>query len=149
MTDEEYDLALINRDPFAVGPRRGQISSGPAPRGGRDQYDYTPLETYGNLARGLGTGATLNWSDEGEALARSRMPGGRSYEDELKDIRSSYGEWAQRNPYTSLGSELAGGMLPLAALYAAVPATAGAAIPGAAAATARTVGTLNRHQTVA
>lgn len=144
MTDEEYDLALINRDPFAVGPRRGQISSGPAPRGGRDQYDYTPLETYGNLARGFGTGATLNWSDEGEALARSRMPGGRSYEDELKDIRSSYGEWAQRNPYTSLGSELAGGMLPLAALYAAVPVTAGAAIPGAAAATARTVGTLSR-----
>lgn len=144
MTDEEYDLALINRDPFAVGPRRGQISGATTPRGGRDQYQYTPLESYGNLLRAGATGATLNWSDEAEALARSRMPGGRSYEDELKDIRSSYGEWAQRNPVTSLGSELVGGMLPLAALYAAVPATAGAAVPGAAAATARTVGTLSR-----
>lgn len=143
MTDDEYDLALINRDPFATIPSRMGIPTS-LPRQGNTQYQYTPLSSYGNFARSLGTGATLNWSDEGEALARSRLPGGRSYEEELRDIRNAYASYAQRNPITALGGEFVGGMLPLAALYAAVPATLGAATPAAAVATARSAGALNR-----
>jgi len=144
MTDEEYDRALLARNPFMVSPSRMGVSGVPVPRQGDTQYAYTPLEAYKNLARGVGTGATLNWLDEGEALARSKMEGGRSYEEELRDIRNQYGAWAQRNPYTSFGSEFVGGIVPMAALYATVPATGGATLPAAVAATARTAGTLKR-----
>lgn len=143
MTDDEYDLALINRDPFATIPSRMGMPTS-LPRQGNTQYQYPPASSYGNFLRSLGTGATLNWSDEGEALARSRLPGGRSYEEELRDIRNAYGAYAQRNPLTAFGGEFVGSMLPMAALYAAVPATLGAATPAAALATARSVGALNR-----
>lgn len=144
MTDEEYDRALLARNPFMVSPSRMGVSGTPLPRQGNTEYQYTPLESYKNLLRAGATGATLNWSDEGEALARSRMPGGRSYEEELRDIRREYGAYSERNPYTSLGAEFVGGMLPLAALSALAPVTAGATTPAAAVAGARTVGTLNR-----
>ena len=144
MTDEEYDRALLARNPFMVSPSRMGVSGTPLPRQGNTEYQYTPLESYKNLLRAGATGATLNWSDEGEALARSRMPGGRSYEEELRDIRKEYGAYAERNPVTALGAEFAGGILPLAALAALTPATAGATAPAAAVAGARTVGTLNR-----
>ena len=148
MTDEEYDRALIARDPMMAPPSRLGVSASSLPRGAGAEYSYTGPESYGNFLRSLTTGATMNWSDEAEALARSRMAGGRSYEEELRDIRNQYAAFAERNPFTSAAGEFAGGVLPLAATYMLTPATGGAALPAAAAATARSAGALARLKDV-
>lgn len=92
----------------------------------------------------LGQGLGMGWGDEAEAWLRSRLPGGRPYEQEVADIRKSYGEFGQRNPWTSGAAELAGGLTPLAASYLAAAGTGGMAAPAAAATTARTAGVLGR-----
>lgn len=148
MTEEEYDRALIARDPMMAPPSRMGVSAPSLPRGTGAEFSYTRPESYGNFLRSLTTGATMNWSDEAEALARSRMPGGRSYEEELRDIRNQYAAFAERNPFTSAAGEFVGGVLPLAATYMLTPATGGAALPAAAAATARTAGALARLKDV-
>lgn len=92
----------------------------------------------------LGQGLGMGWGDEAEAWLRSKLPGGRPYEEEVGDIRKSYGEFAQRNPYTSGAAELAGGLAPLAATYLATAGSGGMAAPAVAATTARTAGVLGR-----
>lgn len=72
-----------------------------------------------NRMRAAGQGAMLNWSDEAEALARSKM-NGTPYESELKQIRQEYGKWAQENPLTAGATEFIGGAVP-GALTIAIP----------------------------
>lgn len=92
----------------------------------------------------LGQGLGMGWGDEAEAWLRSKLPGGRPYEQEVADIRKAYGDFGKRNPLTSGAAELAGGLAPLAATYLATAGTGGMAAPAAAATTARTAGVLSR-----
>ena len=92
----------------------------------------------------LGQGLGMGWGDEAEAWLRSKLRGGRPYEEEVADIRKNYGEFAQRNPMTSGAAELGGGLLPMAASLVGTAATGGVAAPAAAATAARTASILSR-----
>ncbi len=95
----------------------------------------------------LGQGLGMGWGDEAEAWLRSKLPGGKTYEEERDKINREYGEFARRNPVSSAATEFAGGVLPMVATYVATPFTGGAAAPAAAATTARTAGALSRLAT--
>jgi hypothetical protein len=93
------------------------------------------LSGYG---RALGQGLAMGWSDEAEARARSAVSG-RSYEDELRQIRREYADFSERNPIGAPLAEFVGGV---------VPSVAGMLLPGTQAAGvasgARTLGALGR-----
>ena len=87
----------------------------------------------------IGQGLGMGWGDEGEAWLRSKLGQG-SYEDQVKQIREEYGQYAKENPYTSGALEFAGG---------AAPGVAAMMIPGGQAAGAAqlqrsTLGALGR-----
>lgn len=136
MTDDEYDLRLIERDPFAAPPSRLGVRNVPKPAN-------EPLENEYYRAF-LGQGVGMGWGEEGEAWLRSKLPGGRSYEDEVRDLRERYAEFSRRNPTGSTIAEVAGGIVPTAAALLAAPFTGGATAPAAAAGAARTAGALGR-----
>ena len=50
----------------------------------------------------------LGWGDEAEAALRSKL-GDKSYEDYLKDINQSYGDFARQHPIIAPAAEFAGG----------------------------------------
>jgi len=92
---------------------------------------------WGNTARAvLGQGLAMGWGDELEAKIRT-MSGDETYEEELAMIANSYDSYADENPMTALGGEIAGSFLPTVAAYAAAPFTGGATAPLAIANTAR------------
>lgn len=136
MTDEEYDRALLSRDPFITQASRLGVKNVPVPAN-------EPLENEYYRAL-LGQGLGMGWGDEAEAWLRSKLPGGRSYEEEVSDLRRKYAAFQERNPVGSNVAEFVGGAIPTAASLLATPFTGGAAAPVAAAATARTAGTLGR-----
>lgn len=92
---------------------------------------------WGNTARAvLGQGLAMGWGDELEAKIRT-MSGDETYEEELAMIADSYDVYADENPLTAIGGEIAGSLLPTAAAYLATPFTGGATAPLAIANTAR------------
>lgn len=135
MTDEEYDRALLGRDPFAAPPSRLGVRNVPTPRNEPLDNEY-----YRAL---VGQGLLMGWGDEAEAWLRSKL-GNRAYEDEVRDIRKRYADFQERNPTGANVAEFVGGALPAVGSLLAVPFTAGAAAPAAAAATARSAGALGR-----
>ena len=92
---------------------------------------------WGNTARAaLGQGLAMGWGDELEAKIRT-MSGDETYEEELAMIADSYDSYAEENPGTALGAEIAGSFIPTIAAYALAPFTGGATAPLAVANTAR------------
>ena len=107
----------------------------------------------GAVRAAIGQGLGMGWGDEGEAWLRAKlgnseyspgwlrsMAGQGSYEDQVKQIREEYGQYAKENPYTSGALEFAGG---------AAPGVAAMMIPGGQAAGAAqlqrsTLGALGR-----
>lgn len=90
---------------------------------------------------GIGQGLAMGYGDEVEAFIRSKLPGGRPYEEELTDVRQKI-ETAQRErPIAATTAEVGGSVAPVIASLAAIPFTGGASTPAAAATVART-GTL-------
>lgn len=90
---------------------------------------------------GIGQGLAMGYGDEVEAFIRSKLPGGRPYEEELTDVRQKI-ETAQRErPIAATTAEVGGSVAPVIASLAAIPFTGGASTPAAAATAART-GTL-------
>lgn len=61
----------------------------------------------GNLARAVGQGITFGFGDELEARYRA-LTGGRSYDEEVADIRESIEQFRETNPYAAYGSEFVG-----------------------------------------
>lgn len=133
MTDEEYDRALLERDPFAAPPSRLGVRNVPTP-------SNEPLDNEYYRAL-VGQGLMMGWGDEAEAWLRSKL-GNRAYEDEVRDIRKRYADFQERNPTGANVAEFVGGALPAVGSLLAVPFTGGAAAPAAAAATARSAGAL-------
>ena len=92
---------------------------------------------WGNTARAvLGQGLAMGWGDELEAKIRT-MSGDETYEEELAMIADSYDPYAEENPLTAFGGEIAGSFIPTVAAYALAPFTGGATAPLAVANTAR------------
>lgn len=90
---------------------------------------------------GIGQGLAMGYGDEVEAFIRSKLPGGRPYEEELTDVRQKI-ETAQRErPIAATTAEVGGSVAPVIASLAAIPFSGGASAPAAAATAART-GTL-------
>lgn len=65
----------------------------------------------GGARAALGQGLGMGWGDEAEAWLRSKL-GNESYENNLKKIRSEYGEFSQQYPFTAGTAEFAGGAAP-------------------------------------
>lgn len=68
-------------------------------------------EFVGGARAALGQGLGMGWGDEAEAWLRSKL-GNESYEDNLKKIRTEYGQFSQEHPYIAGTSEFAGGAAP-------------------------------------
>ena len=103
---------------------------------------------WGNTARAvLGQGLAMGWGDELEAKIRT-MSGDETYEEELAMIADSYKPYAEENPLTAIGGEIAGSLLPTAAAYLAAPFTGGATAPLAIANTARLAALGNKARQV-
>jgi hypothetical protein len=78
-----------------------------------DEY----LAGTGQIGRSLiGQGLGMGYGDEAEAWLRSKM-GDKPYDEELANVQKSMEGFAERNPVTAMTSELAGGLIPLAASY--------------------------------
>ena len=93
------------------------------------QGDATPA----NIARSvLGEGLAMGWGDEAEALVRSKLTD-EDYADIIKRIRAQNEAYAEKHPIASLTGEIAGGVLPTIASFAALPFTGGASAPVVAA----------------
>jgi len=89
--------------------------------------------TPANIARSvLGEGLAMGWGDEAEALVRSKLTD-EAYADIIKRIRAQNEAYAEKHPIASLTGEIAGGVLPTIASFAALPFTGGASAPVAAA----------------
>jgi hypothetical protein len=84
-TDAEIDAYLA------------QQAAAPSPMAGR--------------ARAAIQGATFGLGEEAEALARSLLPGGRSYGEEVGRIRGEMEAYRQARPKEALAVETAGGMM--------------------------------------
>lgn len=98
-----------------------------------------------NTARAvLGQGLGMGWGDEAEAWLRSRLPGGKSYEQELKNVNQDYARFARKHNVAAPALEFVGGVLPTVAAVIGTGATGGAGAPAAAASGARTLGALGR-----
>jgi len=138
MTDEEYDRRLLERDPFAAPVSRMGVRQAPTQR-----ISISPEDSAGYMRALVGQGLGMGWGDEAEAWLRSKALG-TNYDEEVRKIRQGYAEFSRRNPIASTVTEFAGGALPTVALMAATPFTGGAAAPAAAAAGARSAGTLSQ-----
>lgn len=102
-------------------------------------------------------GLSFNTSDEIEAGLRALMQSGMSafdaqqtmsgiikgekpqsaYDQQLARVRAGLEEYSQQNPKTAVASELAGAILPMAAMYLMTAGSGGATAPAAVAQTAR------------
>lgn len=90
---------------------------------------------------GIGQGVMMGYGDETEAYIRSKLPGGRPYEEELADVRQKIRTAQEERPIAATTAEVGGSLAPALASLAAIPATGGASAAGTAATAART-GTL-------
>lgn len=63
------------------------------------------------MARGVAQGATFNFADELEGLARS-MVKGDSYDDEVSRVRAEQNRFRQQEPGLAFASEMAGAVVP-------------------------------------
>lgn len=90
---------------------------------------------------GVGQGLMMGYGDEAEAFVRSKMPGGRNYDEELADVRQKIATTQKERPIASTTAEVGGSLAPTVAALAAIPFSGGASAPAAAATAART-GTL-------
>ena len=90
---------------------------------------------------GIGQGLMMGYGDEAEAFVRSKLPGGRSYEEELADVRQKIRTTQQERPIAATTAEVGGSLAPTVAALAAIPFSGGASAPAAGAAAVRT-GTL-------
>jgi hypothetical protein len=79
-----------------------------------------------NIGRAVGQGAGFSFGDEAIARVRAQMEG-RPYDEILAEERAAYKAFADKYPYTALGTELVSG---------AVPSLAAMMVPGGQAATA-------------
>ena len=79
-----------------------------------------------NLGRAVGQGLGLGFGDEAIARVRAKMEG-RPYEEVVKEEREAYQRFQEKNPFTSLGTELVSGIVPTVGM-ALIP---GAGTPGA------------------
>lgn len=91
-----------------------------------------------NAGRALGQGLSMGWSDEAEAQARA-LKSGRTYEEELADVRNEYARFAKEYPIAQPALEFVGGALPAVAAMVLPGGQVGAPV-----AAARTVGALGR-----
>jgi hypothetical protein len=105
------------------------------------QYEDKPTERLRAAAQGLTFGA----SDEIAAAAQNPISafnsimgwdGGKPYEDTLKSERGKLDQYRKDYPYSSLGWEVGGAALPIAASIVAAPFTGGTSAEAAAAPTA-------------
>lgn len=98
-----------------------------------------------NAARAvIGQGLGMGWGDEAEAWLRSRLPGGGTYEQELKKVNQDYARFSRKHNVAAPALEFVGGVLPTVAAVVGTGATGGAGAPAAAATGARTLGALGR-----
>ena len=74
----------------------------------------------GGARAALGQGLGMGWGDEAEAWLRSKL-GNESYEDNLKKVRSEYGQFSQEHPYVAGTSEFLGGAAPGVVMMAFPP----------------------------
>lgn len=101
-----------------------------------------------NTARyALGQGLGMGWGDEAEAWARSKVTG-RSYEDELAEIRAKNKAYEERNPIGSMVADVAGGLIPTAAALALTPVTGGSTAPAALGSLGRMYGLIQKIPSV-
>jgi len=78
----------------------------PAAGGGR-----TTTDVLFDVGRALAQGLTFGTADEAEAFVRSKfMEGGKSYEEELENIRGDIKAYSEAHPYTSFALELIGSL---------------------------------------
>lgn len=70
----------------------------------------TPSARRAGRIRSAVQGATFNVGEEAEAFARSLLPGGRSYGEEVKQIRQSLEEYRKQAPGEAFALEMAGGL---------------------------------------
>jgi hypothetical protein len=97
-----------------------------------------------NAARALiEQGLMMGWGDEAEAKLRE-MFGDETYDEALKDISKSYGQFAEDHGIVQSGLELAGGALPTVAAILAAPVSGGATAPAAATGAVRSASALAR-----
>lgn len=129
--------------------------AGPWEKYQKKEAEGAPWERYGQPAQeptssvgadvigrvGVGQGLMMGYGDEAEAFIRSKLPGGRSYEDELTDVRQKIATTQRERPIASTTAEVGGSLAPAVAALAAIPFSGGASAPAAAATAART-GTL-------
>jgi hypothetical protein len=87
---------------------------------------------------GIGQGLMMGYGDEAEAFLRSKLPGGRPYEEELADVRKKIETTQRERPIAATTAEVGGSVAPVLASLAAIPFTGGASAPAAAATAART-----------
>ena len=62
------------------------------------------------ILRSLTQGVTLGFGDEAEALIRSALPKGNSFEEELAAVRKEIKKFEEENPGSSVGLEIAGAL---------------------------------------
>lgn len=129
--------------------------AGPWEKYQKKEAEGAPWERYGQPAQeptssigadvigrvGVGQGLMMGYGDEAEAFIRSKLPGGRSYEDELADVRQKIATTQRERPIASTTAEVGGSLAPTVAALATIPFSGGASTPAAAATAART-GTL-------
>lgn len=78
---------------------------------------------------GVGQGLMMGYGDELEAYIRSKLPGGRPYEEELTDVRQKIQTAQQERPIAATTAEVGGSLAPTVAALAAIPFTGGASAP--------------------
>lgn len=112
-----------------------------------DRYKETKTEPTSSVMGdvvgrvGIGQGLMMGYGDEAEAFLRSKMPGGRPYEEELADVRKKIETTQRERPIAATTAEVGGSVAPVLASLAAIPFSGGASAPAAGAAAVRT-GTL-------
>lgn len=73
--------------------------------------EYSTAQQIKDFGRTLAQGATLGFSDEAIAYARSILEG-KKYEETVKEEREALEKYSKEHPYIATGAEIAGGLAP-------------------------------------
>jgi GH24 family phage-related lysozyme (muramidase) len=73
--------------------------------------EYSTGQQAKDLARTVAQGATLGFSDEAIALARSIL-GKKTYQETVKEEREALEKYSKEHPYIATGAEIVGGLAP-------------------------------------
>lgn len=132
MADDNSTEAMLRRLDAELARRSARETAAAKEQAARDANTPGALESFG---RGVGSGLTFDWGDDGVAYLQSYL-NGKSYRENLAAIneRGKLGEEA--NPWSSGLGEVAGAVAPTALAYLGTGLTGGAAAPAAAGATA-------------